>query len=292
MSGAYPDAPGRKMNVYSDGTMVLQSSVSSGTPRKASGVMSDISNSATLLTLLDHNNVSDFEAPNGGEDYPLVYIFPELRDIDGTFFSGYSTSGGYYLGTSTDTTNGLDGSWTTQTTTRTVFAPNVFVIPGYRDDVYEWTASAVRALQWVAEDQSANAFGIRAAEIFGEIASGETPDRIILLDDDTGLEVSIPQDWGDRPRGTARDKLLRLKNNSGSLTASTIDVGRGRTETITTDASSWIELDNGAGFGSTFQVSSLTSGSTDTFTVRQVIPDAAIPGLYETWIDITVASWA
>jgi hypothetical protein len=147
-------------------------------------------------------------------------------------------------------------------------------------------------LQWVAEDQSANAFGIRAAEIFGEIASGETPDRIILLDDDTGLEVSIPQDWGDRPRGTARDKLLRLKNNSGSLTASTIDVGRGRTETITTDASSWIELDNGAGFGSTFQVSSLTSGSTDTFTVRQVIPDAAIPGLYETWIDITVASWA
>jgi hypothetical protein len=129
-------------------------------------------------------------------------------------------------------------------------------------------------------------------DIYGAIASGETPDRLLFIADATGTEYGAPQDYGDRPRGSAVDVDIRIKNNSGTLQANTIDVTRGRTETAPPDASSWYTLDNGGGFGASFQVASLGSGASDTFTLRQNIPDTATPNVYETWLKYAVTSWS
>jgi len=297
MAGSYPDAPGRKMNTYADGTILLGGTTKSGgSPDILAGVLTDQTGTAAHLIFEDHKEDTNttWGDNTAGGVWGGIFIFPELRDIDGTYIlgNGFNTVG---LLHSADTTNGLDGTWTLQSsvldTVRRV--PSwVEVIPDYREGIYEWSATSKRAVQfWYQNDSGLDSNYLREFHVYGEIASGETPDRLLFIDDDTGLEYAIPQDWGNRPRGAAADKDIRVKNNSGSLQANSITIGRGRTETGPPDASGWYTMDNGSGFGSSVSITSLTAGSEDTWTLRQILPTTAVPGLYETWISYDATSW-
>lgn len=296
MAGAYPDSPGRKMNTAEDGTLLHRfQSTNAGTPDRADGPLTEYTATATHDALGAHGStdIANLGAGSSAGTYGLGFIFPELRDVDGTWAHitpDPATSGG--LLHSADTTNILDGSWTAQSTVLATIFNKIggSGLPSYRDDVYSWTVTSKRGIQIFWNVSGIGAGFWRGFEIYGEIASGETPDRIIMLDDDTGLEYAIPQDYGDRPRGSAIDKSMRLKNNSGTKQANTIDVARGVIETVG-DSSSWYTFDNGGGFGASFQVSSLGAGASDTFVVRQNIPDASTLQLYEAYIKIDVTSW-
>ena len=293
MAGSYPDAPGRKMNTYSDGSILLRGTSLGGSPERATGVLVDDTGTAKHLQLLQHNETTDSSYGNTlGHPMGIIFIFPELRDIDGTYVKTVGNYDEASIIHSADTTSGLDGTWTSQSSVFATVTDQAGAIPGYREGIYEWTASAKRAVQLTVDGGGAVSFkGLTGFEVYGEIASGETPDRLLFIDDDTGLEYGVPQDWGNRPRGAAADKGVRIKNNSGTKQANTIDVSRGRTSTVEPDASGWYTMDNGSGYGASFQVTSLTAGSEDTWTLRQIIPTTAIPGLYETWIEYAVTSW-
>ena len=59
----------------------------------------------------------------------------------------------------------------------------------------------------------------RALHLYGEIATAANPDRLIFIDDGTGLAYDELQDWGDIPRGSVHDKKIHLLNNSATLAA-------------------------------------------------------------------------
>jgi hypothetical protein len=131
---------------------------------------------------------------------------------------------------------------------------------------------------------------VQSLEVYGVIAAGQTPDRVLFINDDTGLEYIIPQDYGDIPRGSARDITVRTKNNSGTKTANSIDISRQNLE-AGQDSSGWYTMDNGAGFSSGFTITSLGAGAEDSWTLRQNIPDSTTPGLYECWLKAVAGSW-
>jgi hypothetical protein len=294
MAGSYPDAPGRKMNVYGDGTVVLLGTSieeSSGQTAHAAGILAEYTATADLLELMDHDDQSSSPwGQNGGHARAIIYIFPELRDIDGSFVNTTGYDGGK-IAYSPDTTNGIDGTWTNQTETLSVFQTTGTEIPQYRESIYVWTASAVRSvLIYVARSGSTFSDYVQGVELYGVIAAGQTPDRVLFINDGTGLEYIIPQDYGDIPRGSARDTTVRIKNNSGTKTANTIDVSRTNLESGQ-DSSGWYTFDNGAGFSASFQIASLGSGAEDPFTLRQNIPDSTTPGIYEAWAEAEVGSW-
>lgn len=290
MAGAYPDAPGRKMRHYGDGTICLY-----GTARSSgllTGPLVLRTGASTHLELVDHDNAQSgsWGYTNGAGDVEgVIFIFPELRDIDGTYIASNTSWDSAQLSRSADTTNGIDGTWTSvQTVQATMHSPN-HELPGHADDIYAWAQTGQRAVQWTADEAGIEDRFLRAFEIYGEIASGETPDRILIIDDLTALEFGVDLDAGDWPRGAAWDKLVRLKNNSASQ-ANTIDVARGNDEGPQ-NSSTWWTFDNGAGFGSSFQVTSLAASAEDTFTIRMTIPTTAVVGLYEAWMSVAVSSF-
>jgi len=294
MAGSYPDAPGRKMNVYGDGTVVLRTTsapeASSGQPAHAAGVLSEQTAGSLLLDLMDHDT-ANADGQSGAHTRGWIYIFPELRDIDGTFTNttGYNEGRIMY---SPDTTNGIDGTWTLQSDTLSVFQETGTEIPQYRTDIYGWAASSQRCV-YISFTKTGATFSayVRGIEIYGTISAGQTPDRVLFINDTTGLEYIKPQDYGDIPRGSARDTTVRMKNNSGTKAANTIDVSRQNLESGQ-DSTSWYTMDNGAGFSASFQIASLGSGAEDPWTLRQNIPDSTVPGIYECWLKADVGSWS
>jgi len=294
MAGSYPDAPGRKMNCYSDGTVILRSTIkqaSSGQPVHSAGVLTEYTATADHLELLDHDDVNASAwGANGAHTRIVNHIFPELRDIDGVFVttSGYSEGS---IGYSPDTTNSIDGTWTLQTTTLGDFQETGATIPLYRTDIYVFSATGVRGL-FVECTKLGATFSswFRTVEVYGTIAAGQTPDRVLFINDTTGLEYIIPQDYGDVPRGSSRDITVRTKNNSGTSTANSIDLSRSNLESGQ-DSTGWYTMDNGGGFSSGFQIASLGAGAEDSWTLRQNIPDSTTPGLYECWLQASVGSW-
>jgi len=298
MAGSYDDAPGRKMAHYEDGTICLRGTAKSGgSPDILTGVLNDYTNGANHKRLVEHNHAGSngiWGADTESGTWGAILIFPELRDIDGTYIMGENFDSLGLL-TSVDTSNGLDGTWVLQSSTYATVVSNPgsnYLIPDYRESIYAWTATGKRAIQfWYNNTSGLDANYLRQFEVYGEIGSGETPDRLLFIDDDTALEYGVPQDWGNRPRGAAADKDIRVKNNSGTLTANTITIGRGRTESVPPDSTSWYTMDNGSGFGSSVSITSLAAGVSDTWTLRQIIPTTAVPGIYESWISYDATSW-
>lgn len=158
-------------------------------------------------------------------------IFPELRDINGYYFNIYmqhSNRNFYNFQTSPDTTNGVDGTWTTRISN-----------PSYDDDAGDngfWRKRAVaitpltgiKAVRVYIYNQDNQ--GIRTWHLYGQPSTGQNTDRLIFwkhsLDADAILNPADldPGDGGDVTRGMTYDKQFRIKNNSGALTATDVVV--------------------------------------------------------------------
>ncbi|MCH7473667.1 MAG: hypothetical protein IIA27_03255, partial [Gemmatimonadetes bacterium] len=137
--------------------------------------------------------------------------------------------------------------------------------------------------------------------VYGLISSGETPDRILFLDEATGLEFgtggSTPDimDFGDRPRGSIIDHEFRLRNNStvagNNLTATTIVLTR---EAQHGDMDMWMTYDlDGGGFMTTETVTSLAPETNSALlTMRLDVDDAAVLFVWAARTRVAVTTWA
>lgn len=294
MAGSYPDAPERRMAWDDDGTVLLSDSyenyaLSAGAaPPFAWTEMSQASRQEANDE--DYGTV-DSHGPTG-TDNPYVItcvIFPELRDIYGYWWAGAGTnSPAPWLTYSADTTNGIDGTWT-QFTTETIYTGTT--VDYWRDGIITETHLGVRALKWYVYCTGTNCVArFRAMHLYGGISSGSTPDRLLFIDNTTGLEFNPHKDYGDVPRGQLQDIVIKVKNNSGSLTASTIVI---QAEALIGSSASWYTFDTGSGFGSTANISSLAAGATSSaITLRQNIPDSETLGLHAPRLQASVSSWA
>ena len=275
MAGAYPDVPGRRMGWDADGTVAVE--------RVLTGQLTELT-PAQKAEMNDEENVTVIS--KYATSWQFVLLFPEKREIDGLFIAGDAVGSVY---TSADTTSGLDGTW------GTLFAdfpesPNAY--NDYRTGIQSSADPGKRGLDVRVANYSGYS-RLYAVHVYGEISPGETPDRLLFIDEATGLEFAAAKDYGDTPRGSARDFSFRLKNNStvagNNVTLNTIQV---TAEDLFLGSGAWYTFSYGGGaFQGTIQIASLAPEATSQLIVcRQIIPTDETLGPHAGRVKATVGS--
>ena len=278
MAGLYPNVPSRRMAVDDDGSLLIKKT-GSNPPIELSQANKD--------ELNDEDNVSVFQGNN--QVIVLGWFFPEVREIDGFFLAFNRSSNGVYdIRTSVDTTNTIDGTHVTQISNH---PEGTGVWPTqYRDAITSAAWSSIRFVNWRTTDQQNDQ--LTAFHIYGEISPGETPDRLLYIDELTGLEFALPIDYAEIPRGSSEDLEFRIKNNSALETATTIQytaedgyLGSGSWYTYTLPA--------GSTYAATQQIVSLAATiTTGLIKIRRITPGGEDLGLHAGRTYLNVASWA
>lgn len=280
MAGAYDDAPSRRMATDGDGTVGYEIDT-------MGAAMIDLSPSDMAILNDESENFIEPQARETG--YFRGYLFPEPREFDGVFLatvSGYATN--YTLcATSTNTTNGIDGTWVTQ-----IADPTDWTTVGinFRNEIESAAASSAVGLRVSCNQQ---AFGRRrqaAFHTYGTISPGETPDRILFLDPlNADAEFTKVLDYGDVPRGQTQQRTIKIKNNSASYTINTLQM---TAEDLYLNAGGFytFSLDDVTYQATLNSIGNLGPGATKLIYVKQSIPDAELLGIQTGRIKIAHAS--
>lgn len=275
MAGSYPDFPSRKIPYEADGTVVYYAT-NTDMPFSKVASLVDTTDATTL------NKVDGTTLGWSGKSPTFGFLFPEKRDLYATF-GHYSTtnSGVYQIYTSVDTTNMYDGTWvqeTDQTTGGSTFA-------NWRTNTRSATYSGINSIGlrgYRTYYGTPDTVWVYNIHLYGMIASGETPDRLLWIDEATGLEFGdtsapVTMDWGNKALDTTNIWQFRLKNNSATLSAtnttiSISDADRG--------SSAWYEYStNGSTYSVPLNIGTIAAGSTSVLLyARQVIPAGAESG--------------
>lgn len=293
MAGSYNDAPAARMAVSGDGSIGLMAEADGtsfvvGRPPRSPW----LNLSQASMDMLDSEDASDNIFGNWLDTESCI-IFPEKRDIDGLFLAWDQIQGGG-TSTSVDTTNGVDGTWVDQSYTGFVWSAD----DEYRDNIQAFSLTGIRS---VRHYNTANQPDWAAFHCYGTFASGETPDRIIFLDEGTGLEFgsggSTPDimDFGDRPRGSIFDHEFRVRNNStvagNNLTATTIVLTSEVREGV---MNTWMTYNEAGGaFSASETVTSLAPETNSALLVMRLdIADAAQLFVWAARTKVAVTTWA
>lgn len=304
MAGSWNDVPGRRMVHHKDGTILLRFVEKTATPGPA-GSATEYTQTVTHDALTDHKtgNISNFGAGSTPGTFIACFIFPQLRDIDGFYWSAHiESTDTIAISTSADTTNGVDGTWVNHfnlnSGTNTIADVSGPVIPGYRSaEIESVTYTGKRSIAFIlTENSSTDALYHQEIHIYGKISSGETPDRLIFIDEGTSLEFTKPKDYGDVPRGSARDFDFRVKNNSttggNNLTANGVAIA---TKDYFLGSNSWYTYDDGGtgGFQASLTIGNLApQADSGVITARQIVDETDPPGIHAAWIEATTTSWS
>lgn len=288
MAGFYPDVPAPRMAYDTDGTVGLL--INAG------------DNSITVFSQTDLNTLNDDSDSIRGIGqrilWRITFLFPQARDIGGYFLGvdGYRTPEPREFQTSTDTTNGVDGTWTT---IANPMAYNRNVVPYYRSEINAVSATAVTAVRLNVYMQRDTSW-LRAVHLYGTISAGETPDRLRLwhptldepLDDNTSADGAW-LDWGDVTQGTTADKQFRIKNESTTLTANDINLSTNTLTDATVSIPPQITYSNGGAFSTTLAIGNLAPGAiSPVITVRRTTPTNATLNVWTWRLLAEATSWS
>lgn len=151
----------------------------------------------------------------------LGMLFPERRDLVGWWLgmNGGSLGATNSLEVSSDSTSGLDGTWTS------VYPGSLphtgTTKPGYRTSIQPLDVQGVTGIRWwngsggLSSDRIIIGF-----HLYGRITPGEDSDRLRYWHPTLDQEVSGAYfDWGNVPRATALTREFRIKNVHPTLTA-------------------------------------------------------------------------
>lgn len=278
MAGSYPDVPSRRMAYDADGSVVLRID--------SDGDVLEELVAGDRAKLNDETDTTAVAVTAG--DWVAI-IFPEVRELDGVFLATNGGTGMEDVSSSADTTNGYGGSWTVEVANPSDAIGDTVVFQYYRDNIDSMAASSKRAIR---AERSSGTNHITAFHVYGEIAPGETPDRLLIIDENTGVEFTAAHDYGDIPRGSSEDIEIRLENNSSTLTANTVQY---TCESLYKSSGSWYTatLPGGATFQGTQQIASLASSTTTgIITLRRITPGSEETGLHAGRLYANVDSWS
>lgn len=298
---AYPNYPSRRMAWDADGSVLLYY-VGNNLPTTV-GIAPPgpwlEANSAFRAETNDEDlvaSINGFGLGGGTGAAHVCIIFPELREIDGVFdqWEGNGGISSYWQKASPDTTNGIDGAWT-QDIVSGKSAPSAMQTldrTDYRTNIQTTALSSMRAIRIFARSGGSNTYvGVDELHIFGEIAAGQTPDRLLFIDETSGLEFTTALDFEDVPRGSSEDREWRIKNNSATLDANTIQY---TSEALFLGAASWFthSLPAGSTYQGTQQITTLAPATTTgIIKTRRISPGTDAPDVYAARTYLNVDTW-
>ena len=157
MAGNYPDAPSWRMPIDRDGTVGL-------TLTQANTVATQFTHDQ-MVTINNESNDS-FDLGLSVSD-SCVFVFPEARDIDGYYISlSGSYTFQYTVSVSPDSTNGVDGTWST---IGTASSSSAFA---YRTGIVSVASLAMRAIKITITSGGVLGTRLAAFHLYGEVAPG------------------------------------------------------------------------------------------------------------------------
>jgi hypothetical protein len=286
MAGNYPDVPGRRMAYDLDGTQGYHVNIAQSVSQMSS---------AQLLAM--NNESTDVASFGSGGVYGTSYtglIFPELRDIFGIFRSnGVDPSIAQDVQKSSDTTNLLDGTWTSignHSFVTTQTPSNI------RTGIASVSALGVRAirLQWYFNNSPGGSMSIHGWHLYGDIAAGQSPNRLRMWHSTSDLELTgAALDWGDVSRGSSATRSFRVKNNSSTLTAGDVTViVAAPTDTTPSVAGQHTFSLDGVNFSASLNLGSLAPGAlSQVIYVKRVTPSNATLSLWTARIIADATTW-
>lgn len=232
------------------------------------------------------NSEDTTEIPLGWANQVFGYmgiVFQEPKDLYGAFVAYWPGAGGALgaLQTSTDTTNGFDGTWTQRIANLTDTRP----INQYRDPDTFFAAgcTGIRARVGKGVEDEWSAFFA-----FGIPGSGATIDRLDFLDPTN--RYTVPLDYGDQGQGAEVRTQIAVKNFSATLTAQQVTIAA---QGLAGLSSGWYDFSiDDSVYTSSLNVGDLVPGASATFWVRQIIPATVNPlGLQSARIFPTPSAW-
>jgi len=233
MAGSYPDVPGYRFAYDVDGTVGAVTSISGGT---VTNITTTDMQKMNQNTSIPADSGSRFDSRNyvggAGSNY-IILLFPEVRSINGYMFLTHwqnNPSGGRVIQTSTDTTNGSDGAWTTQVASYPQLNGDAIgTSPLYRTAINSVSWNNIKAVRWAITHVG------WAFHIYGFIPPSESPNRLRIVDmsttssmsdgiTPTGEDMAAQLDFGNIAQRASSTKQFKVINNSTVQTANNITV--------------------------------------------------------------------
>lgn len=286
MAGNYPDVPGQRIPYDRDG--------SAGFFISTSNVVTSMS-AADLEAANDESTTSTASAGTGSGSR-LGIVFAEAHDLSGIFWAGQFVQSGTHRAPefwySTDTTNGLDGTWTYwgDLPLRTSF-----VVDEARTAIQELSPAltGVRGIRFIATTWSGSADGwsyASAIHVYGSPSSGEAPDRLRFWHPTLDQEVDGAYfDWGDTPRNAVVEKTFRVYNPSTQTANDVTLTTEALTDTTPTNVSQHEFSDDGSTFTSSLNIGNLAPATASgVLTVRRDVPSNAALSLW--WVRLVASA--
>ena len=285
MSGNYPDVPSWRLAYDRDG--------SQGFLINRASAVTQLSG-AQMIALNDESDgtISTGWSSSGGW---LAIIFPELRDLDAYFVSQAvnATIGG--VAVSANTTNGLDGTWTSVLAYPSSVPWTQLTVPNYRNAIVSTSSLAIKAVRFEFSSIGNAVSTIGAIHLYGEPIPGANPNRLALWHPTLDQRVTPAHfDWGDVPRSSSADKTFRVKNLSSTLTGNSIRVAQEILTDTTPSVVAQHTLSYGGGsFLAQVNIGALAPGAiSGVITLRRVTPSNATLSVWAHRVFAEADTWS
>lgn len=282
MAGFFPDVPAYRFPLDRDGSRLLLRNISAGTPWT--------DESAQLLGLQNESATNwNFGSGTANNVYEFSIVFPEPRDVSGYHVGVYAPSSGggspsqfnpQEMYASSDTTDGMDGTWTevvnpfVDTDTNSTTTHQI----RNRDTINTLSQTSRRGIRFRyhrSNGSNAPTFLIYLIHLYGSIPAGANDDRVEFWDPTIDQQMTHAHlDFGDMPLGTQSQKQFRIKNLSATLTANSVDLTIEDLESSGLASGLQLSLD-GATWLSSVNVGNLAPGAiSGTVRVRRTVGGA------------------
>lgn len=309
MAGFYPDVPDNRMAYDVDGSRVLALRNNGVIAELSSGTVSAIQNEASSQADI---GVTGDE----GSRLMVAVVFPELRELKGVLYYERITDpiycqGTRYIQTSSDTTNGVDGTWTTRHTYSTAnnghadvnlssgsfTGPSRLVRELYRTQIINISISGVRGVRvgMLAVTFFPDRYRVAALHLYGSPSDTTDVDRLFFIE--TGSTNNVAPaffDFGDVPRSSTATKTFRIRNASNSLTANSITLSRTVLFDGTPSASNDFQFSSdGTTWSNTLSIGNLAPGTNSgTLHIRRSTASNAELGVWALRLHADAISWS
>lgn len=288
----YPTLPGRKFEYdVGGGSVYYGNDVNEITTALTTERMAELNN-------IDNVNIVMQKSVYSTTCVLTVWVFlPEKYVVAGLGMLhnlGSLNGAGVTVAGSTDSTNGLDGTWINTTLPNGAIPKIMMDTDQWRDGIQPCTFSEaikVLRLRYSGGYESAkysNVY-IYALHIYGVKAEGEIPDDILFLDDDASGDPEFIRDldFGDRPEGTTVTHRIKLRNSSTTKIANNLTLSL-----IDTDFT--FSMDEGTTWVTGATITSIAAqGVSGSIIVKNTIPPPTqMLGPRAPRFEVTIGSWS